>query len=106
MSKKWKMRVRSLTSYRARQRRLIAMLNRLPLPRANATAIVLTLLFYVLLLTLASCATPPQVVSAPCPAFPARPLLALPATGQFHKALTSILATDSTQKLLTPAITP
>lgn len=66
-----------------------------------------SLLGFVALLILTSCATPPpQVVAVPCPAFPPRPVVDLPEVGHYHKALTSILQNVSTPKSLTPAITP
>ena len=69
--------------------------NWLPQP-PSATIIGLSLLAFVALLILASCAATPKEVPAPCPAFPARPMLVLPEVGSFHKRLDSILTPKPT----------
>lgn len=76
-------------------------------PPISPWHIALSLIGFVLLLMLASCATPPrQVVAVPCQEFPPVPSLTLPETGHFHRTLTSILQNVSTPKSLTPPITP
>lgn len=91
-SKKWltlRPLIRNLTGNAQRGK---PMTRRFKGPMTLGTRLLLALLAWPILLTLASCATPPPPRVVKCPKFPPRPDLVLPELGSFQTNLNSTSA--------------